>query len=75
MAVPTISYAEARTLVLSRLRDTMTRLPVVEREKPRYIINFRSLSILDLIREVEMDTDLGRRYVYDEARRLGYAIR
>jgi len=70
-----ISYYEAKQLILSRLRRVMEELPIAERAMPRYIINMKAYSILDLIREVEMDTSLGRQYVYDEARRLGYVIR
>jgi len=69
-----ISYEEAKALVLARLRQWLQELPEAERGRPRKIINFKPYSVLDLIREVEMDTDVGRKYVYDEAKRLGYAV-
>ena len=75
-----ISYAQAKQLTLSRLRTVMKDMAVSERGMPRYVLGdpvtgmMKTLSILDLIREVEGDTSLGRNYVYSEASQLGYAI-
>lgn len=75
-----ISYFQAKDLTLARLRKVMSEMPVSERGMPRYVLGdpvtgvMRNLSVLDLIREVEGDTALGRNYVYSEARLLGYVI-
>jgi len=69
-----ISFAEAKELVLARLRQWMQELPESERRRPRKIINFKPYSVLDLIAEVERETVVGRTYVFDEAKRLGYAV-
>ena len=69
-----ISFEEARTLTLARLRQWLKEVPVAERSRPRIIIDFKPYSILDLIREVEQGTDVGRKYVYDTAKKLGYAV-
>lgn len=71
-----IDFDRAKALVLADLRQTMTRLPVAERERPRYVIgDFRPLSILDLIREVEKGTVLGRQWVYQRAKYIGYVVK
>ena len=69
-----LSFSQAKKLVLDRLRTVMREMPVSEREMPRYVINFKSYSILDLITQVEMETDVGRAFVYDEVKRLNYII-
>jgi len=75
-----ISYAQAKQLTLDRLRTVMNSMPVSERGMPRYILGdpvtgvMKSLSILDLINEVQRDTNIGKNYVYSEAKQLGYAI-
>jgi len=69
-----ISFDEARTLVLARLRQWLEQLPESERRRPRKIINFKPYSVIDLITEVEKDSDVGRTYVYDDAKLLGYAV-
>lgn len=69
-----VSFAEARDLVLARLRQWMQELPEAERRRPRKIINFKPYSVLDLIREVEANTEVGKIYVMDEAKRLGYVV-
>ena len=69
-----VSFAEARNLVLARLRQWMQELPEAERRRPRKIINFKPYSVLDLIREVEGNTEVGKIYVMDEAKRLGYVV-
>jgi len=69
-----VSFAEARNLVLARLRQWMQELPEAERRRPRKIINFKPYSVLDLIREVEANTEVGKIYVMDEAKRLGYIV-
>ena len=69
-----ISFAEAKTLVLARLRDWLESLPLAERTRPRKIIDYRPYSVTDLIREVERETDVGKQIMYDEAKKLGYAV-
>jgi len=70
----TISFAEAKQLVLARLRQWMEELPEAERRRPRKIIDFKPYSVLDLIAEVERETDVGRAYVFDQAKLLGYVV-
>jgi len=72
--VSVIDYATAKTLVLADLRKTMMELPVAERSRPRYVINFKAYSVLDLIALVERDAPEIRDYVYDRAKYLGYVI-
>lgn len=69
-----ITYSQAKQLVLARLREVMMLLPVSERPRPRYVIAFKSYSILSLISEVERDSDVGKSWIYSEMERLGYAI-
>jgi len=69
-----ISYEEARALVLARLRQAMMEMPTAERERPRYVINFKPYSVLDLIREVEANTETGQKYVFDQAKYMGYVV-
>jgi len=69
-----ITYEEAKILVIERLRSWLEALPVAERPRPRIVVAGRALSIPELIREVEMDTDIGRRYVYQEASAMGYYV-
>jgi hypothetical protein len=69
-----ISFGEAKQLVLARLRQWLQELPEAERRRPRKIIDFKAYSVLDLIREVEMETDVGKKIIYDEVKRLGYVV-
>ena len=69
-----ISFEEAKQLTLARLRQWLEELPEAERRRPRKIINFKAYSVLDLIREVEMETEVGRMIIYDEMKRLGYVV-
>ena len=69
-----VSYEEAKQIVLARLRQWIENLPVAERTMPRIVIRMRPYSPLDILREVEMDTEIGREYVYSQAKALGYAI-
>ena len=69
-----ISYQDAKAIVLARLQRIIESLPVAERSMPRIVINMRPYSYLDLLREVQMDTDVGRAYVYMVAKQLGYVI-
>jgi len=75
MVAREITYAEAKRLVIERLRTWLAGIPVAERPLPRIIVAGKALSIPQLIREVEMDTPLGKRYVADEMRAMGYVIR
>ena len=70
----TITFEAAKILVLARLRDWLQQLSEAERRRPRKIINFKPYSVLDLIREVEEETTVGRIYVFDECKRLGYVV-
>lgn len=69
-----ITYDQAKKLILTRLREYMESLPASERTRPRYIIDFKPYSVLQLIAEVERDTEVGRSYVFDQARQLGYVV-
>ena len=69
-----ISFAQAKELTLARLRQWLEELPQAERSRPRKIIDFKAYSVLDLVREVEMETEVGKKYVYDEVKRLGYVV-
>jgi hypothetical protein len=70
----TVSFAEAKQLTLERLRQWLGELPEAEKRRPRKIIDFKAYSVLDLIREVEMETEVGKKYIYDEAKRLNYVV-
>jgi len=70
----TISFNEAKQLTLARLRQWLKELPEAERRRPRKIIDFKAYSVLDLIREVEMETEAGKKIIYDEVKRLGYVV-
>jgi len=69
-----ISFDQAKELTLARLRQWLAELPEAERRRPRKIIDFKAYSVLDLIREVEMETKVGKTYIYDEMKRLNYVV-
>ena len=69
-----ISFEEAKILVLERLRQWLQEVPESEKRRPRKIINFKPYSILDLIAEVEKESEVGKSIVFDEAKKLGYVI-
>jgi hypothetical protein len=70
-----ITYEQAKTLILERLNQQAKQLPESEKQRPRFIVgNMKTLSILDLIAEIERDTELGRAYVNDQVKQLGYAV-
>ncbi|GAI04328.1 unnamed protein product [marine sediment metagenome] len=70
-----ITYSTAKKLVLADLRKTMLEMPVAERERPRYIINMKPYSILDLIAAIERNTPEGKKWVFDRAKYLGYVVK
>ncbi|MBA7489824.1 hypothetical protein ES702_00358 [subsurface metagenome] len=69
-----ITFNAAKKLTLDRLRQVRDEMPVAERRRPRYVINFKTYSVLDLITQVERETVVGKEYVYDTAKQLGYYI-
>lgn len=69
-----ISYDQAKTLVLADLRKTMNEMPVAERSRPRYVINMKPYSILDLIALVERDAFEIRDWFYDRVKYMGYVV-
>jgi hypothetical protein len=69
-----ISFAQAKELTLARLREWLNSLPAAERTRPRKIINYKPYSVTDLIREVERESTVGKEIVYDEVKKLGYAV-
>ena len=69
-----ISYEQARILVLADLRKTMSEMPVAERPRPRYIINMKPYSILDMIALVERNAPEISDFVFDRAAYLGYVV-
>ena len=69
-----ISFEQGKQLTLARLRQWREELPEAERRRPRKIIDFKAFSVLDMIREVEMETETGKKIIYDEVKRLGYLV-
>ena len=69
-----ISFSEAKKLVLARLQQVMKSLPASERSRPRYIIDFKPYSVLDMINMVTRDDPKIRTYVYDQVKQLGYVV-
>jgi len=59
-----ITYAEAKRLTLDYLRDWLARLPAAQRNAPVIVFDMRSWTIPQMISQVQMDTDVGRRFVY-----------
>ena len=68
------TFAQAKELTLARLRQWLNELPEAERRRPRKVIDFKVYSVLDLIAEVERGTVIGKEYVYDEAKKMGYVV-
>jgi len=64
MAAIPISYETAKRLTLDYLREWMARLPVAQRTMPVIVFDWRSWSLPEMISQVTMGTDVGRRYVY-----------
>lgn len=69
-----ISFAEAKQLTLARLRQWLQELPEAEKSRPRKVVDFKVYSVLDLVREVEMETEVGKKTIYDEMKRLNYVV-
>jgi hypothetical protein len=74
MKMSVISFEQAKELTLARLKQWLEELPEAERRRPRKIIDFKAYSVLDLIREVEMETETGKKIIYDEMKRLNYVV-
>jgi len=72
--VSVISFEQAKELTLARLRQWLEELPEAERRRPRKILDFKAYSVLDLVREVEMETEVGKTIIYDEMKRLNYVV-
>ncbi|OYD16932.1 hypothetical protein CH330_01300 [candidate division WOR-3 bacterium JGI_Cruoil_03_51_56] len=70
-----INYVNAKKLVLDRLRQWAKELPVAERRRPRIVLDMKSYSVLDLIAQVERNSQVGKEYVFDEAKRLNYVVK
>lgn len=58
-----ITYEQAKKLTLDYLNHWMRSLPAAQRTAPVIIFDFRSWSIPDMINQVTLDTEVGRRYV------------
>ena len=69
-----LSEQEGKALILARLRQAMVEMPASERERPRYILNFQAYSVLDLIKQVEQWTPTGKKYTFQELKRLNYIV-
>ncbi|GAI38484.1 unnamed protein product [marine sediment metagenome] len=69
-----ITFAAAKKLTLDRLRQVRDEMPVAERRRPRYVINFKTYSVLDLIAQVERETTIGKEYVFDQAKQMNYVV-
>jgi len=69
MSVQYINWATARELVLSRLRQWVEQMPVYERGL-KILWGQRLLSPLDMLREVELLSDLGREIISAELRKI-----
>jgi hypothetical protein len=69
-----ITYQQAKQLTLSRLQQWKASLPPAEADMPRFVFENRTWSINAMIAQVQMDSDTGRRYVYQTASYLGYVI-
>jgi hypothetical protein len=75
-----ITYAEAQTLVLARLNKWLNEMPVSERNMPRLMLynpdtqKTQAYSVADLIVQVTRGTNVGKEYVYSQAKSLNYAI-
>lgn len=70
-----ISFAQAKNLVLTRLEQDKSQLPRSEWDKKRYILDtWRTLSINELIDQVKKETPLGIEYVLEEAKDIGYTV-
>ena len=59
-----ITYAEAKRLTLDYLRDWLAKLPVAQRNAPVIIFDMRSWTIPQLISQIQMDSPIGKRFVY-----------
>lgn len=70
-----ISFTAAKKLVLARLRQVRDEMAVAERRRPRYVIDFKTYSVLDLITQVERETTIGKEYVFDQAKQMNYVVR
>jgi len=74
MSIRVIPYEEARKIVLENLRKWRDLLPREQRTMPFIIWKEHVLSPNDLVREVELNTELGKLIVIAEIRKLGYEM-
>jgi hypothetical protein len=58
------TYQRAKRLTLDFLRWWMARLPADQRRKPVLVFDAKTWSVVDMISQIQMDTEIGRRYVY-----------
>lgn len=61
--VMNLTRAEAKTLTLDFLRDWYSKLPAAQRTAPVIIFDMKSWTVPAMISQVQMDTDVGKRYV------------
>lgn len=63
MAVFSLTRAQAKQLTLDGLRDWYSKLPATQRTAPVIVFDMKSWTIPAMISAVQMDTDVGKRYV------------
>jgi len=61
-AIP-ISFVEARKLTLDFLNGWMNKLPAAQRNNPTIVFDMRTWSIPAMVGQVQMNSDVGQRYV------------
>jgi len=73
MSIQYISWMQARDLVLERLRQWVQSLPPAERGL-KILWGQRLLSPLDILREVEILSDLGRQIINSELAKISQEV-
>jgi len=58
-----ITMQDAKTLVISQLRETLKTLPLSKRETTQAVVWYKAYTIPDLIAQIERNTDVGEAYV------------
>lgn len=69
-----ITFQEAKKLTLDRLNQWLLELPVSERNRPRIVIDFKTYSVNDMIVQVEMETEVGKNWIFKVAKQSNYVV-
>lgn len=69
-----VSYSEAKMITQDYLKYLLSQQPASWKNSPMIAFDVKTWSIPDMIAQVEMDTDVGRRYTQYHNKQIGNLI-